>query len=80
MRSCLKPLERFRNGSLLWNTVYLERATNALANQQPIDSGLLQHLSPFGWEHINLTGDYTWKTRHKPTPSKYRPLRSFHIP
>ena len=64
----------------LWNTVYLERATHALDNQQPIDSGLLQHLSPLGWEHINLTGDYTWKTRRNPTTSKYRPLRSFHIP
>ena len=21
---------------------------------------LLAHLSPLGWEHINLTGDYIW--------------------
>ena len=60
---------------MLWNTIYLERATNALHKQQPVDVGLLQHLSPLGWEHINLTGDYTWKTRHNPTTSKYKALR-----
>jgi len=23
---------------------------------------LLAHLSPLGWEHVNLTGDYVWST------------------
>jgi hypothetical protein len=22
---------------------------------------MLQFLSPLGWEHINLTGDYVWR-------------------
>ena len=60
---------------MLWNTVYLERATRAINMQHPIDGNLLQHLSPLGWEHINLTGDYTWKTRRNPNTNKYRPLR-----
>ncbi len=47
---------------MLWNTVYLERATRALDNPQAVDVDLLRHLSPLGWEHINLTGDYTWKS------------------
>ena len=47
---------------VLWNTVYLERTVQALrARGQVIDDSLLQHFSPFGWEHINLTGDYTWQ-------------------
>ena len=25
------------------------------------DDSLLPHLSPLGWEHINLTGDYNWR-------------------
>ena len=25
---------------------------------RPVDGNLLQCLSPLGWEHINLTGDY----------------------
>lgn len=41
---------------VLWNTVYLERATNALRGQgQPFDTSLFQYLSPLGWEHIAVT-------------------------
>ena len=43
-----------------WNTVYIERATEQLAKSRAFDPALLQHVSPLGWEHINLTGDYTW--------------------
>ena len=47
---------------VLWNTVYLERAVNSLrVNGQVVDDTLLQYLSPLGWEHINLTGDYLWR-------------------
>ncbi|RBW95306.1 hypothetical protein DS969_25845 [Escherichia coli] len=28
---------------------------------KPVDGELLQFLSPLGWEHINLTGDYVWR-------------------
>ena len=42
---------------VLWNTVYLERATNALrGHAKPVDDALLQYLSPLGWAHISLTG------------------------
>lgn len=51
---------------VLWNTVYLERATNALRGHgQSVDTDLLQYLSPLGWEHINLTGDYVWRSSAK---------------
>ena len=30
-----------------------------------VDDGLLQYLSPLGWEHINLTGDYLWRSSAK---------------
>jgi hypothetical protein len=61
---------------VLWNTVYLERATNNLSDRdQGVDEGLLQHLSPLGWEHINLTGDYTWRSTAKMGTGKLRPLR-----
>jgi hypothetical protein len=40
----------------LWNTVYLERAADALARSRAVDFALFQHVSPLGWEHINLTG------------------------
>lgn len=74
--------QRYRAGGLtlltaiivLWNTVYLERVINTLREQDPgIDPDLSQHLSPLGWEYINLTGSYTW--RNQPKPGRFRPLR-----
>lgn len=66
---------------VLWNTVYLERAIQALrARGQLIDDNLLQHLSPLGWEHINLTGDYTWQQNMQVERGKFRPLRSINNP
>ena len=51
---------------VLWNTVYLERAIHALKTHgQTVDDTLLQHLSPLGWDHINLTGDYVWRQRKR---------------
>ncbi|ETK26940.1 transposase for transposon Tn21 [Paenibacillus larvae subsp. larvae DSM 25719] len=61
---------------VLWNTVYLERAIRALRERgELIDDNLLQHLSPLGWEHINLTGDYTWQQNSQVERGKFRPLR-----
>ena len=59
-----------------WNTVYLERATQGLVEAgKPVDGELLQYLSPLGWEHINLTGDYLWRSSAKIGAGKFRPLR-----
>ncbi|MBB5331700.1 hypothetical protein HDF14_005349 [Edaphobacter lichenicola] len=60
----------------LWNTVYLERATEQMAKSRQFDPALLQHVSPLGWEHINLTGDYTWHTNKRVAKGGFRPLRS----
>jgi TnpA family transposase len=63
---------------VLWNTVYLERAVKALREQgQVISHNLLAHLTPLGWEHINLTGDYVWKPD---SGTKKRPLRQLRLP
>ena len=64
----------------LWNTVYIERAVDSLKKQGiKINDQLLSHLSPLGWEHINLTGDYIWTRKRKKTLSKFRPLRPANI-
>ncbi|MGI2298252.1 Tn3 family transposase, partial [Candidatus Cardinium hertigii] len=44
-----------------------------------INDQLLSHLSPLGWEHINLTGDYIWPRKRKTTSGKFRSLRSANI-
>ncbi|HFE2685577.1 TPA: Tn3 family transposase, partial [Klebsiella pneumoniae] len=60
----------------LWNTVYMERAVDALKRKGvKINEQLLSHLSPLGWEHINLTGDYIWKSNRIPASGKFRRLR-----
>lgn len=61
---------------ILWNTVYIERAVQALRDSgKDIDERLLQHLSPLGWEHINLTGDYIWRQHKQVEQGQFRPLR-----
>jgi len=61
---------------LLWNTVYLERAVQAVRDTgKDVDGTLLAHLSPLGWEHINLTGDYVWQQSRQVGQGQFRPLR-----
>jgi len=61
---------------VLWNTVYLERAAGALRSHgHSVDDTLLRYLSPLGWEHINLTDDYLWRSSAKIGVGKFRPLR-----
>jgi TnpA family transposase len=45
---------------ILRNTRYLGRAVAALRGTEDVSDELLKHLSPLGWEHVNLTGDYIW--------------------
>lgn len=62
---------------ILWNTVYMGRAIDALrAGGERISDELLSHLAPLGWQHINLTGDYLWSADLVPDTSGYRSLRT----
>lgn len=43
-----------------WDTFYLDRAVVHLRKAgRNVPDVLLRHISPLGWEHINLTGIYT---------------------
>lgn len=60
---------------VLWNTTYMEAVLLHLERHgKQIQPELLQHLSPLGWQHINLTGDYLW-TDASTTGGTLRPLR-----
>ncbi len=64
----------------LWNTVYIERAIESLKRKGlQINEPLVSHLSPLGWEHINLSGDYIWRNNLKLGSGKYRPLRTVDV-
>ena len=56
---------------ILWNTRYLERA---LVDMDTPDE-VARHIAPLGWEHIALTGDYSWERDDRPAPDQFRPLR-----
>ncbi len=36
----------------------------------------LRHLTPLGWEHITLTGDYVWDTQLTTSLNNLRDLRA----
>ena len=57
--------------------VYLGRAVKALRERGGvIADDLVAHLSPLGWEHINLTGDYVWNPGER---EEQRPLRQLRL-
>ena len=66
---------------VLWNTVYLGRALDALRRHgEVVSDALLAHIAPLGWQHINLTGDYLWDVETAIGPTGFRPLRGVQAP
>ena len=62
---------------VLWNTRYLGAAVAALRGRgHAIRDELLKHVWPLHWEHINLTGDYSWLPSSNLKSGGYRPLRT----
>ena len=46
---------------IYWNTLKLGETVFARKNAGlEIPAEFLAHISPLGWEHINLTGEYRW--------------------
>nr|WP_268921635.1 Tn3 family transposase [Sansalvadorimonas verongulae] len=48
---------------ILWNTIHLEEAIAEVRKRRTVPDEYLSYLSPLGWEHIGLTGDYIWRIR-----------------
>ncbi|NKB84535.1 transposase [Ochrobactrum grignonense] len=61
------------NAIVYWNTLYLEPAFAELNREGTITPPeIIKYITPLGWQHISLTGDYIW------TPTDgldLRPLR-----
>jgi TnpA family transposase len=61
----------------LFNCRYLDRAVGDLRRHGvAIDDQHLRRLSPLGWDHINLTGDYVWSDNPPYDVDGMRPLNS----
>ena len=61
---------------VLFNCRYLDRAIGNLRAQGKVtDESLISKLSPLGWDHINLTGDYVWSDALALDADGFMPLR-----
>lgn len=59
---------------ILWNTVHIEKIVDYLRKtDKGFNEDLIKHLSPLGWEHINLTGDYIWSNKLKASQLRVNP-------
>lgn len=62
------------NAICVWNTTYLQKAIDHLKSTSQFDEGLLKHIAPLGWEHINLLGEYKFDLKSAPESDNLRPL------
>jgi TnpA family transposase len=61
---------------VLWNTRYLGEAVDALRRRgHALPDEILAHVWPLAWDHVNLTGDYTWGSDAPPAAGRLRELR-----
>lgn len=61
---------------VLWNTVYLTAAVEALRRGGlDVPDGLLRHVWPLGRDHVSLTGDRRWSADNPKGLAQLRPLR-----
>ena len=61
---------------ILFNCRYLGRAVEKLGNSAGADTGAsYSQISPLGWDHINLTGDYIFSDNAQLDDDGFLPLR-----
>ena len=47
----------------VWNTLHLTKALEYQNGLGDFKEDLLHHMSPLGWEHINLLGEYHFNSQ-----------------
>lgn len=67
------------NAISVWNTVYLQQATEHRKKQGKLQEELLNHISPLGWEHINFLGEYKFNFRQNTSLNSLRPLKEQNV-
>ena len=61
---------------VLWNSRYLGEAVIVLRRRgHDVPDQILTHVWPLAWDHIKLTGDYTWSGDATHDPDRLRGLR-----
>ncbi|PMC34622.1 DDE transposase [Bacillus sp. UMB0899] len=63
------------NGISIWNTLHLTKAVEYQKQSASFNEDLLHHMSPLGWEHINLLGEYHFNSEKMISLDSLRPLK-----
>jgi TnpA family transposase len=63
------------NAISVWNTLHLTKAMEYQKGLGGINEDLLHHMSPLGWEHINLLGEYHFNPEKAVSVDSLRPLK-----
>ena len=65
------------NAISIWNTLYLEKAINHKKSiGEEVNEDLITHISPLGWEHINMLGEYSFNFDTNESTELTRPLNT----
>jgi len=62
------------NAISIWNTLYLEKAVEHKKKEGNFNEELIANISPLGWEHINLLGEYTFNSEESFSREELREL------
>jgi len=61
---CMAKLNLFAAIVICWNTAHLSQAVRQRQHAGlTVEPELLAHISPLGWAHILLAGEYRWPKR-----------------
>lgn len=63
------------NAISIWNTLHLTKAVEYQKQSGSFNEELLHHMSPLGWEHINLLGEYHFNSEKVVSLDSLRPLK-----
>ena len=63
------------NAISIWNTLHLTKAVEYQKRSDSFNEELLHHMSPLGWEHINLLGEYHFNSEIMVSLDSLRPLK-----
>ncbi|MFP7442584.1 MULTISPECIES: Tn3 family transposase [Bacillus] len=63
------------NAISVWNTLHLTKAVEYQKGLGNFNEDLLHHMSPLGWEHINLLGEYHFSPEKMVSLDSLRPLK-----
>lgn len=63
------------NAISIWNTLHLTKAVEYQKQTGSFNEDLMFHMSPLGWEHINLLGEYHFNSENVVSLDTLRPLK-----